>query len=94
MSTPNEIKNIAGTASGARSAISQKHSFFDRNAASLDWKGEIGSAFKDANRRVRNKMNTLIRSYGDLNSKLSRLAGSVDRADREERLKKSKEVGK
>ena len=89
MSTPSEIRNIGTTAGGARNTITQKNSTLDRSASSLDFKGNIGTAFKDASKRVRSKMNIVLRSYGDLSSRLTRLASSVDRAEREEKLKEA-----
>jgi WXG100 family type VII secretion target len=92
MSASSEIRSVASTVNTARSAISQKNSTFERGAAAVgsEWKGDIGTAFKDATRRIRSKMNAVSRGYSDLNSRLSRLASSVDRAEREERLKQER----
>ena len=87
MATPYGIKDMANSARDAKYAISAKNSTYDRSASSLSssWKGEAGSAFKDATKRAKQPVTAVINGFGELYTKLTGLSNSVKRAEREKK---------
>jgi len=87
MPTTNEVKSIANTVRDNKNALSQKYNAYDRSASSVSssWKGDIGEAFKDVAKRVKAQMSTTLKDYGNLNTKLISLSGSVKKAENEEK---------
>ena len=87
MPNKNEIKSMAYSVQSNRSSVSNKNNIYNGFASSLssNWKGEIGDAFKDANKRLKTKMSNITSAYTTLNSKLGLLANSVQKAENEEK---------
>lgn len=90
MATPYSIKNVADNAKSSKSSISGKKSGFDSKASSVShsWQGEGGSAFSDAYRRIRGKVDALVTDYNSLGTKLTTLSNSVKRAEADKAKKK------
>jgi uncharacterized protein YukE len=89
MPTESSIKNTASTAKSSRGVAISKNNPYDRGASSLSitWKGEVSEAFKEATRRVKSQMTSVINEYDSLNTKLTKLSSSVKRAENEEKKK-------
>ena len=80
------IRNISANARDARNLISSRNNSYNDRAtrASLTWKGDIGSAYKNFNRQIRRSIDRVLRNYSNLGLRLDRLDNAIDRAERKE----------
>ena len=76
MSSSREINNVVSRVNSARTAIADKNTSYQDAAGLSSGRSDIISSIRTANRRLQNKVNSLLTAYGTLNTRL----GSLDRA--------------
>lgn len=82
MSSSSDIGNIAKKVASARESIANENTDYQNAAVLKYWKGDIASSFKNANTRVKTRMNALLSAYNSLHTKLQNLDTAVSNKEK------------